>query len=442
MAKRKRTVSLSFVLLRFAVGMLTTMLFCVMLWFVVLSGLEQKGIICSGSEINHQVETMLGESSGKFTVPDKTFPGEYVLYDTEGQILQTNVREEQAKDRERFSELSGYSAHLSSRTYADGSTALIRWHFRKEFTDPVLREKLPPAETLGLVLLGAGMVACLFFHTMWLRKYLAEKLKLFGAVSKRVGAQELDFTVPHAGIREYDAALDAMEEMRKALYQALSSQWAAQQEREAEIAALAHDLKTPLTLAGGNAELLLEEELPQDHERLVRKILEATIRAKEYVTSLLETSAGKEEVFEQADLREWFERLRENALAAAEAKGVSLETDNGLEGCWTVQEERLQRGVFNIVLNAVEYTAKGKTVYLEGKMTENGWQIRVRDEGPGFDRAALQHAAERLWRGDQSRRMDGHNGLGLWSAAQVIRAHKGELILGNWEAGGEVLVRF
>lgn len=75
-------------------------------------------------------------------------------------------------------------------------------------------------------------------------------------------------------------------------------------------------------------------------------------------------------------------------------------------------------------------------------MTENGWQIRVRDEGQGFDRAALQHAAERLWRGDQSRRMDGHNGLGLWSAAQAIRAHKGELILGNWEAGGEVLVRF
>ena len=57
----------------------------------------------------------------------------------------------------------------------------------------------------------------------------------------------------------------------KALYQALTSQWAAQQQREAEIAALAHDLKTPLTLAGGNAELLLEEELPQDYERLIRK---------------------------------------------------------------------------------------------------------------------------------------------------------------------------
>ena len=37
---------------------------------------------------------------------------------------------------------------------------------------------------------------------------------------------------------------------------------------------------------------------------------------------------------------------------------------------------------------------------------------------------------------------DGHHGLGLWSAAQAIRAHKGELVLGNWEEGGEVFVRF
>lgn len=257
-----------------------------------------------------------------------------------------------------------------------------------------------------------------------------------------MAAQELDFTVPHAGIREYDEALDAMEEMREALYQALTSQWAAQQQREAEIAALAHDLKTPLTLAGGNAELLLEEELPQDYERLIRKISEATVRAKEYVASLLETSSGKEEAFTKMQLGEWFEKLRENALAAAEAKGVNLITDNRLEGSWRIQPERLQRGIFNIVLNAVEYTPKGKTVYLEGKMTDNGWQVCVKDEGTGFDEEAVRHAAERLWRGEKSRRTDGHHGLGLWSAAQAIRAHKGELVLGNWEEGGEVFVRF
>ena len=48
------------------------------------------------------------------------------------------------------------------------------------------------------------------------------------------------------------------------------------------------------------------------------------------------------------------------------------------------------------MLNAVEYTPKGKTVYLEGKMTDNGWQVCVRDEGIGFDEEAVRHAAERL----------------------------------------------
>ena len=442
MEKRKHTLSLSFVLLRFVAGMFVTMLLCFMIWSLVMSLLEQKGIICSGSEINHQVEEILGTSSGRFTEPDECFPGEYALYDAKGTILKTNVEREIAEDRKKFSYVSGYAAHLSRRTYADRSTALIRWHFRKEFTDPSLRQTLPPAETLGLILLGMGLLLSLLLHTIWLGKFLGKKLKLFQEISKKVAAQELDFTVPHAGIREYDEALDAMEEMREALYQALTSQWAAQQQREAEIAALAHDLKTPLTLAGGNAELLLEEELPQDYERLIRKILEATVRAKEYVASLLETSSGKEEAFTKMQLGEWFEKLRENALAAAEAKGVNLITDNRLEGSWRIQPERLQRGIFNIVLNAVEYTPKGKTVYLEGKMTDNGWQVCVKDEGTGFDEEAVRHAAERLWRGEKSRRTDGHHGLGLWSAAQAIRAHKGELVLGNWEEGGEVLARF
>lgn len=126
---------------------------------------------------------------------------------------------------------------------------------------------------------------------MWLRRHLAAKLKLFSEVSEKVGAQELDFAIPHAGIREYDQALGAMEHMREALYSSLLSQWAAQQEREAEIAALAHDLKIPLTLVGGNAELLLDEELPESSRKMLETIAASNDRAKQYVASLLETSA-------------------------------------------------------------------------------------------------------------------------------------------------------
>ena len=82
------------------------------------------------------------------------------------------------------------------------------------------------------------------------------------------------------------------------------------------------------------------------------------------------------------------------------------------------------------------------TVYLQGGMGDAGWQIIVRDEGPGFSKAALQHAAERLWRGDAARSTDGHNGLGLWFAAEVVKTHAGQMELCNCKTGGVVIIKF
>src|SRR5699024_1790175 len=146
--------------------------------------------------------------------------------------------------------------------------------------------------------LGIVLVLCLILNTLWLRRYLASRLRLFGEVSQKIGARELDFTVPHAGIREYDQALEAMEHMREALYNSLSSQWAARQEREGEIGALAHDLKTPLTLIRGNGELLLEEDLSEDCREMAETIVSSSRRAEDYVAGLLEACAGAEEEFQ------------------------------------------------------------------------------------------------------------------------------------------------
>lgn len=162
---------------------------------------------------------------------------------------------------------------------------------------------------------------CLLLNTLWLRRRLAAKLKLFSEISEKVGAQDLDFKMPHAGIREYDQALDAMEHMREALYDSLSSQWADQQKREAEIAAVAHDLKIPLTLVGGNAELLLDEALTVEKRKMVETIVASNDRVKQYVASLLEASTGSEEAFEDASLPAMFDDLLQNINALAEARG-------------------------------------------------------------------------------------------------------------------------
>jgi signal transduction histidine kinase len=290
--------------------------------------------------------------------------------------------------------------------------------------------------------LGIALLLCLLFNTLWLRQHLATKLKLFGEVSKKVGAQELDFVIPHAGIREYDQALSAMEHMRKALYSSLASQWAAQQEREAEIAALAHDLKTPLTLVGGNAELLMEEDLSENSRKIVKTIVVSNDRAKQFVTCLLETSSGADEAFENTSIPDIFDELCENVKSIAKLKKVYLQTRNDLGGAVIIQKDHILRALHNVVQNAIEHTPEGGTVYLEGSMIEGGWQVVVGDEGPGFSKAALHHATERLWRGDTARVSDGHNGLGLWFASQVAKTHAGQLELRNCDSGGVVIIKF
>nr|WP_243167864.1 ATP-binding protein [Anaerocolumna cellulosilytica] len=306
-----------------------------------------------------------------------------------------------------------------------------------------MRIMLPPFEYLWLAALGVAWVLCLLINTLWLRRHLAVKLKLFTEVSEKVGAQELNFAIPHAGILEYDQALEAMEHMRKALYSSLSSQWAAQQEREAEIEALAHDLKTPLTLVGGNAELLMDEELPESSLKIVKTIVASNDRAKQYVASLLEASAGADETFENTSLPSMFGELCQSTMAIAKARGVCLQTQNNLEGDAVIQKAHLLRAFGNVVQNAIEHTPAGGNVYMEGSMVDGGgWQVVVRDEGSGFSKEALHHATERLWRGDAARGANGHNGLGLWFAAQVAKTHAGQLNLSNCDFGGKVTIRF
>lgn len=442
MAQRQRSVSLSFVLLRFAVVMLGCMLLCCLTWYAVMTRLQNTGVTYHGSVSNKQVEQMLAGGPETFVSPGDDFLAEYALFGQNGEVLESNVNGKKLEVLSGFLRDDAHDIHVSRHTYADGSTVIIHWYFRTEFVSPVLREILPPAEYLGLATLGVTLVLCLLFNTLWLRRHLASKLKLFSEVSDKLGAQELDFTVPHAGIREYDQALDAMEHMREALYSSLSSQWAAQQEREAEIAALAHDLKTPLTLVGGNAELLLRKEMPESSRKMVETIVTSNDRAKQYVDSLLETSTGEDEDFQSTSLSAMFDELCRNTMAIAEVKKVCLKTKNGLKGVAKIQKNRLLRALGNVVQNAIEHTPAGGNVYLEGSILDDCWQVTVCDEGPGFSKAALQHATERLWRGDVARGADGHNGLGLWFAAQVVKTHAGQLELRNCDSGGMVKIKF
>lgn len=77
----------------------------------------------------------------------------------------------------------------------------------------------------------------------------------------QIGDRNLDFEINYSGVREIDECLVALDDMRYALKTSLQKQWETEQEKNRQMSALAHDIKTPLTVVRGNSELLLETEL-------------------------------------------------------------------------------------------------------------------------------------------------------------------------------------
>lgn len=129
-----------------------------------------------------------------------------------------------------------------------------------------------PLAAAVLVLAMATPFITLGFFTYWFGRRLEKRISpamaslMEGAT--RVERADLDFTLGEVGgTRELAALGNAFEKMRQSLRTSLESQWRAEQGRREMLAALAHDLFTPLTIILGHAENLLNRESRRDEHR-------------------------------------------------------------------------------------------------------------------------------------------------------------------------------
>ena len=120
--------------------------------------------------------------------------------------------------------------------------------------------------------------------------------------------------------------MDSLYKMKCALKESLEEQWNQEKEKQEQIAALAHDIKTPLTIIKGNAQLLEEGSLAEEEQEYNQYILRNIAEIEHYLTMLREMllspkeSAGEEKI----SCQELGERLEEQAriLAAASRQEV------------------------------------------------------------------------------------------------------------------------
>lgn len=203
------------------------------------------------------------------------------------------------------------------------------------------------------------------------------------------------------------------------------------------VAAVSHELSTPLTSIRGFAETLLEGALadPETARRFVAIIGEESTRLSRLVDDLLELS--------RLESGRWQARLEPvDAVAMAQGALTRLQdalTRSGLTVALDLPEDlplvmadpdQLSQVFLNLLDNSIKYTPRGGQVTVSARPGPHGEEvyITVRDTGAGIPTEHLSRVFERFYRVDKARsRASGGTGLGLSIVKHIVEGHGGQV---------------
>ncbi|OFW52483.1 MAG: hypothetical protein A2V75_04470 [Actinobacteria bacterium RBG_16_70_17] len=277
------------------------------------------------------------------------------------------------------------------------------------------------ARLLWAVGLGVLLAALL---AGWLSRFLGRRLEGLDSAARRLAEGDLSARVDVEGGDEIAEVGLAFNEMAGQLEEARVRE-------RGFLAAVGHDLRTPLTTIAGYAEALEEGKVaPEELPRVSRVIHRESGRLSRLLEDLMLLSrleAGEFQLrLEQVELARHLGGSVEAYRGRADEAGVNLEADLGEVPPMAADPDRIDQMVGNLVENALRYTPQGGTVRLILGKEGAGVRISVSDTGPGIEAVDLPHIFERLYVAQRYRpaRPEG-SGLGLAIVKELAEAMGG-----------------
>ncbi len=273
----------------------------------------------------------------------------------------------------------------------------------------------PPWRLLAtLAVLLAAVLAVSFVAVRWLTR----PLHVLASAAEDLGRDIHRPPLPEEGPVELRRAAHAFNEMQGRLARLID-------DRTRVLAAMSHDLKTPITRMRLRADLLDDAEQRDQFEKDLLEMEAMVTQALEFMRGVSRAVAR-----ERVDVM----ALVESVQADQQAMGRSVAVAGQATRPVLASAALLKRTLSNLIDNAVLYGERADVTVEQG---DAGVTIRVRDHGPGIPESALEHVFEPFYRLEGSRsRATGGTGLGLSIAREIARAHGGDLELRNHPEGG------
>ena len=292
---------------------------------------------------------------------------------------------------------------------------------------------LSRANTIRIVEVTALVLAVTVAVTVLVATRLVRPLRALAEAAQR--PNEPHARVPVRGRDEIGylaAALNDLSQRRERI----------EQQREAMVSDVAHELRTPLSNIRGWLEAVQDGVAAPDPE-LVAAVLQEALLLQHIIDDLRDLAAADADTFrlhpEPVRLREVLQQVAAAHQDAARAAGVTLETRTEGDPGLVADPLRLRQAVGNLVSNGIRHTPSGGSVTVGARRDGPQTLIEVTDSGTGISPENLPHIFERFWRAEKSRsRETGGSGLGLAIVRQLVQAHGGTVTVASTPGTGSV----
>lgn len=295
--------------------------------------------------------------------------------------------------------------------------------------------------TRKLVAISAAVMVLGLTIGWWLSGRALRPIAEISATAARIAEGNL---AERIGTRETESELGQLSTVLDHTFQRLDHAFAEQARFTSDAA---HELRTPVSVILGQAQLALARERSvEEHRATIETCQRAARRMHSLIESLLDLSLLDAER-EKSKLRPCDlavicrDHLAMMQPLAAE-KGIVLKTDFAAAPC-LADPERLSQVLDNLVGNAVKFSPPGSECQILTRLEHGEAILQVSDHGPGISAIHLPHLFERFYRADASRnRATGGAGLGLAICKSIADAHHGTISAeSEWGKGSTFTLR-
>ncbi|WP_078596263.1 sensor histidine kinase [Evansella clarkii] len=292
-----------------------------------------------------------------------------------------------------------------------------------------------------------GLILAFIIVAFAIRRYILIPLEKMSQCARQISEGDLDIQIPYSRISEIAEVHDGFNVMAESLKESFQKQIELEDERRFVMAAVAHDLRTPLFALRGYLDGL-ENGIADSPEKKAKYLAVCKEKSAQLDRLAEELFTFAKTEYLEMELNENiidFSLVLKNSIESlspqAKQKDITIIADNLTCDCNIKGDSHLlERAMNNLIENAVRHTPRNGKILITCNRDDNQVNFTIQDTGEGFSAEDLPRLFEPLYRGEASRnRSTGGAGLGLTISQRIIRLHGGDLIADNNPEGGALL---